>query len=200
MVSMSELTGKNGETYLANVTNSWGLEADGIILVIEVATIEVEEFEKNLAKMMFRNKASALDLWHELKHTDNQANDSKATDTSVDRFIETSHEEKVLNNCHKDRHRWILFLPFEERVNGIDTSEVLKRDVNFETSKSVDKFDQRDSSVGDNLNRLTISHMLRDKELLELVQPTTGSQVGWRTTFHVARGTDNQIHVSGWKI
>ena len=150
--------------------------------------------------MVLGDKTSTLDLRHELKHTDNQTNNSETTNASVDGFVEAAHEKKVFDDSHKNGHGWVLIFPADERVNGINTSKILKRNINLQAGRLVDVFDQRNSSMGDNLDRLSVSYTLRDKEFLELVQPTFSSKVSRRAAVHIAGRANDQIHISGRKI
>lgn len=84
-------TSECGTTYLSNVPN-WSGQGDGVGVVAEFAPVKVEELEKHLAEMMFGNKVSTLYLWHKLQHADNQANHCETTNSSIYRFIQTTHE------------------------------------------------------------------------------------------------------------
>lgn len=92
----------------------------------------------------------------------------------------------MFDHSHEDRHGRILGLPLKESVDSVHTTQVLKRNINLETSLLVNVFDQRNSSVGNNLDGVLVSYMLAGEELLELVQPALCRQVCWGTASHEA--------------
>lgn len=166
----------------------------------EFAAVEVEELEKHLAEMMLGNEVSTLYLWHKLQHAHNQANHGETANSSIHRFIQTTHEQEVFDHSHQDRHGRILGLPLKERVDSIHTTQVLKRHINLETSLLVNVLHQRNSSVGNNLDRVLVGYVLAGEELLELVQPALCRQVRGGTASHEACRADDQIHVCGGEV
>ncbi|KAI6753597.1 hypothetical protein HG531_005766 [Fusarium graminearum] len=113
------------QTDLANVSDR-SCERNGVALVMKVVAVKLKELEEHFAEMVFGHQTSTLNLWHKLQHTDDQANNREATDSTIHRFIETAHEKKVFDHGDEDGHSRILFLPLQESIDCVDTAKVLE--------------------------------------------------------------------------
>lgn len=150
--------------------------------------------------MVLGDQTAALNLGHELQHADHETDDGETTDTTVDWLVQAAHEKIVLDDCHQDRHGGILFLPAHESVDCVNSSEVLERNVHFQSGESIHELDERNSRMRNDFDRIVVCHALAHKKLLKLIQPTLGASVRRRTTTHVAGRADDEIHVCSGQV
>lgn len=106
----------------------------------------------------------------------------------------------MLDQSDEDRHCWILLLPARKSFNRRNSAEVLKGYVDSQSGGPVDEFDERDPSVGNNLDRVELGNSLGHKKLAELVQPASGAEVRGRAASHEASGAYDHVHVGSWEI
>lgn len=92
----------------------------------EFAPVEVEELKKHLAEMMLGDEVSTLYLWHQLQHADNQANHCETTNSSIYRFIQTTHKQEMFDHSYQDRHGRVLGLPLKKSVDSVNATQVLE--------------------------------------------------------------------------
>ena len=67
------------------------------MFVVKLIAVQIKEFHKNLTKVMLRDHASALNLWHVLEKTYDKTGDRESTDASIDWLVETSHCKEMLD-------------------------------------------------------------------------------------------------------
>lgn len=106
----------------------------------------------------------------------------------------------MLDQSDEDRHCRILLLPARKSFNRRDSAEILKGHVDSQSSGPVDEFDEWDSSVGNNLDRVKLGNSLSHEKLAELVQPASSAEVRGRAASHEAGGAYDHVHVGSWEI
>ena len=84
-------------TCLGNI--SWRVELNCCGSGVELIAVQIKELHEYFTEMMFGDHASALNLGHVLEKTYDETGDRESTDTSIDRFIETSHCKEMLDHC-----------------------------------------------------------------------------------------------------
>src|SRR5687767_9500034 len=146
-------------SYLPNVARR-RRQSNGNRLITEPPPIQLKKLKKHLPKVMLGYQTSALNLWHQLQHAHYETDDGEASNTAVHRFVKPSHHKEMLDEGHEDRHRRVVLLPLKKRINGADTSKVLEGNIHAQTGHLVNELDERDSSVGNNLDRMLVSNSL----------------------------------------
>ncbi len=149
--------------------------------------------------MILRYQGSALNLWHVLQHADDKTGNCESTNTAIDRLIEASHAEELLDHGSQNWHGWVLVLPFLERLDGHESRVVLKRDIHFQGRHTVNVLDQRDFSSRDTLTRVRRGEALAVQEVSEAVQMARRRILGVSAA-EVVLGDEDHVHVGRGEV
>ena len=194
MVSNSQVTGGDGDTYLWDV--GWWVETDGSRLVLELVTVQIEEVHQKIAVVVLAILAPALDARHVLQHADDQADNGEATDAAVDGLVEAAHGEEVLDEGDEDGHFRVLLSPMEEGLDSVKASEVFEGHVDFEASARVNELDQGDPRFANDLDVVERSHPGVDQGLSQAIEHVPRC-IHWKTALHHRVRAEHQVHVAG---
>lgn len=148
---------------------------------------------------MRRIHATTLHLGHHLQHTHDETDNREATDATIDRFVETPHEEEVLDERDQDRHGCILFLPFQEGLDSLQPGGVFERYIHLQASPSIDVFDQWHLGMEDELELVQVRQIPLLQERSELEQGALSTMLR-PATLQIRIRTENEIHVSGGQV
>lgn len=175
------------------------VEANGNVLVVKLVSVQVEKVHQEVTEVTARVHSPALHFGHHLEHAHDEANDREATDSAIHRFIETSHQQEMLDQSHQRRHSRIHVFPGQKRFNSSDSRAVLERDVNLEACFLVNKLGQWDFSSRNDFDIIFPSQSFSQKKVLEL--PEMLLQVVFRRpAVQVAVGYHDHVHVTSWEV
>jgi hypothetical protein len=82
-------------------------------------------------------------------------------------LVKPTHDEELLYQSYKVDHIRIVALPLVKGGLCLDTSEILKGDVDIDACDSVLEFDDRNPSIGDDQGVSSNAHSLEPMRCLE---------------------------------
>lgn len=188
---------KGPATYLRNI--SWWIESNGRGLVIEAIAIKVEEVHQQVAKMMLLVHVAALDLWHQLQHAHNQADDRKSTNATIDRLVHAAHQQKMLDERNENGHGRILLLPGKEGLHSVDSINLLKRNVHPQSSALVNVLDDGHLGTRNHLNVVSACEALLLQELPYSKQEGLAAILGLAAVDDIIR-EEGEIDISSGQV
>ena len=141
------------DAYRRLTNDSWGMHLDPLCMEVEIDAVILEESYETCSKV--------VRLGYVLDIADDQTDDTEASEATGVDFVVSTHDKELLHKSNHVDHIWIVTLPPLECSLGLDTTQVLERDIDMDVGQTVHKLDDGDLCFGDAQDVGRHSHSLK---------------------------------------